>query len=468
MRLPAGARCAAISAVFLASGCGSREFAVTVDPAHTHQTVGGWEATARLWEFDKAQDRFDGSWLAQRDAIFGLLVDEAGIDRLRLEIRSGAENPVDYWSQFASGRLGYKDFKARFYEKINDNADPFVLNPAGIQLSELDWRVENIVLPVKARVEARGRRFHLNLTYVDFRWSERQGTLSHAEQPEEYAELILAAFDHLRARYGLVPDSLEIILEPDNSAKWRGSEIGRAIVAVSRRLKAAGYGDVAIIAPSTAKAGRALAYFEDAARVPGAADAMTTLSYHRYEGEPAPDVLHEIRDSARRHGLSTAMLEYVDGDLADLIADLTEADASAWQQFGIAAPLRPDGTPRPGWLIMATPQPGGGVRLDLSPAAADLALVFDTVAPGAVRVETRSDSRDVGAVGFRTVDGRLVLVIDPRRDGTLTLSGLAAGRYALVRPGAAARPVELAQGSRLTVGRGKPFALIGPPPSAAP
>lgn len=465
MKLGASARWAAIAALGLTPACSGSEFAVAVDPGRTHQTIAGWEATARLWEFDKAQDRFDGDWLSQRDAIFAALVDEAGIDRLRLEIRSGAENPVDYWSRFAAGQLSYTGFKERFYEKINDNADPFVLNPAGIQFSELDWRVENIVLPVKARVEARGRRFHLNLNYVDFRWTARQGTLSHADDSEEYAELIVATFDHLRGKYGLVPDSLEIVLEPDNSARWRGAQIGRAIVAVSRRLRAAGYGDVAIIAPSTAKAGRALPYFADAAQVPGAADAMATLSYHRYEGEPDLDLLHAIRDTARRDGLSTAMLEYVDGDLSDLIADLTEADATAWQLFGIAGRVRPDGAPRPGWLITATPQPGGPPRIGLSPIAAALALVFDNVGPGAVRIDTQSDSGAIGAVGFRDREGRLVLVIDPHRDGMLTLTGLPAGRYALRRPGLAVRPVELEARSRLIVGDGKPFALIGPSPA---
>ena len=462
------ARIAAIFALSLASACSGDQFTVTVDPAQTHQTIAGWEATARLSEFDKAGDRFDGGWLAQRDAIFALLVDQAGIDRLRLEIRSGAENPVDYWSEFASRRLGYNGFKAHFYEKINDNADPFVLNPVGIQFSELDWRVENIVLPVKARVEARGRRFHLNLNYVDFRWTAEQGSLSHADNPEEYAELIVAAFDHLRDRYGLVPDSLEIVLEPDNSVGWRGPEIGRAIAAVSRRLAAAGYGKVPIIAPSTAKAGRALPYLDGIDKAPGAIAAMTTLSYHRYEGEPDASLLHAIRDTARRRGMTTAMLEYVDGDLSDLIADLTEADATAWQLFGIAGTARRDGAPRPGWLVTIAPQPSEPPMLGLSPVAAALALVFDNVEPGSVRIGTTSNSRDIGVVGFRTPAGRLVVVVDPRRNGTLALNGLPAGRYALVKPGGAARTVDVAQPGNFIVGQGKPFALIGPQPSAAP
>ena len=215
-----------------AIGCTQPPAQLTVDINDVHQTMAGWEVTARTWEFDKVNDRFDGAAAAQRDALAAMLVNEAGIDRLRLEIKSGIENPVDYWVLFVAGKIGYREYKAHFYEKINDNADPQVLNPAGVQFSDLDWRVENVVLPVKKQLEARGRRLWLNFAYGDFRWTELRGSLSHARNPAEYAELVVAAFSHLRTKYGLVPDSLEMIVEPDNTNEWNGVVIGRAIVAV--------------------------------------------------------------------------------------------------------------------------------------------------------------------------------------------------------------------------------------------
>ena len=245
--------------LLLAGSCARGPATISVDTSHRHQTIAGWEATARLWELDKRRDRFDDSWLAQRDQVFDLLVTDAGIDRLRLEIRSGAENPVDYWQQFADGRMGYLAFKRQFYAKINDNEDPYRLDPAGLQFSELDWRVENIVLPVKARVEARGRRFRLNLAYVDFKWTAEQGSLSHAQHPQEYAEIMTETISHLKTKYNLSPDDVEIIIEPDNTVDWRGAEIGNAIVALGPRLAAAGLQQPAVIAPSTAQARRALA-----------------------------------------------------------------------------------------------------------------------------------------------------------------------------------------------------------------
>ena len=104
----------------------------------------------------------------------------------------------------------------------------------------MDYQVEKIVLPLKRRLEARGEKLFVNFNYVDFGQTELKGSLSHAHQPAEYAELIHAAFVHLKDKYGLVPDALEIILEPDNSDHWRGRQIGEAIRSVSARLKADG------------------------------------------------------------------------------------------------------------------------------------------------------------------------------------------------------------------------------------
>ena len=75
----------------LAAGCAPSEAQLTIDPQERHQVMRGWEVTTRGWEFDKANNRFDGSMSFQRDELAAMLVDQAGIDRLRLEIKSGIE-----------------------------------------------------------------------------------------------------------------------------------------------------------------------------------------------------------------------------------------------------------------------------------------------------------------------------------------------------------------------------------------
>lgn len=450
MTIVATVRCALCAALLLicvpATSCSHPEAHLTIDTQERHQTMAGWEVTARAWEYDKVNDRFDGSWVPERERLAAMLVDEAGIDRLRLEIKSGMENPVDYWTLFAAGKIGYREYKDHFYEKINDNADPTTLNPAGVQFSDLDWHVENIVLPVKQRLEARGRHLRLNLAYVDFKWTALSGTLSHATKPTEYAELVAATFSHLKEKYGLAPDSLEIIIEPDNTRDWSGVAIGRAIVAASSRLDAAGFPNVEIIAPSTAKAQRALSYFEDIRSVPGAAQRMTTLAYHRYDGAPDALDLNEIRDAAHAARVKTAMLEYVDGSVSDLLADLSEGDATAWQKYGIGAMQRADGATSPGWLITGREVPGASLDLGLTPLARSLGLLFGTVDQGSVRVSARTDAEDLGTAAFLTPGNKLVVAIHPREDMPLTISGLRQGPYRMdsVTPDGKARSTVVA------------------------
>ena len=92
-----------LAGAFAAWALGAREGAtvVTVNPSETYQVMKGWEVTARFWEQDKRLDRYDPSWLRYRDLILDHLVNELGINRIRIEIRSGAENPVDYWTRHA-------------------------------------------------------------------------------------------------------------------------------------------------------------------------------------------------------------------------------------------------------------------------------------------------------------------------------------------------------------------------------
>lgn len=408
---------------------------LTINEREHHQVMTGWEVTARGWEFDKGNDRFDGSWLAQRDELATMLVDQAGIDRVRLEIKSGIENPVDYWALFEAGKIGYREFKAHFYEKINDNANPAELNPAGIHFSDLDWHVENMILPIKKRLGTRGRQLRLNLAYVDFKRTGQPGTLSHAKNPAEYAELVTAAFSHLREKYGLVPDSLEIIIEPDNTSDWSGATIGRGILAVTARLDDAGFSNVEIIAPSTAKAQRALAYYENIRSIPGATRHMTTLAYHRYDGAPDALDLNQIRDTARAAGIRTAMLEYVDGNVSDLIADLREGDASAWQNYGIAARARDGGAIGPGSLIVGRGPAGAPSVLELTPTAQALSLIFNAVDRGSVRTGALSDNEDLEAVSFITPEKKLVVAMHALADMPVTISGLRRAQYQLVIAG---------------------------------
>lgn len=390
---------------------------ITVDPGKTFQTIESWEATAKLWEFDRRANRFDGSWLPVREQILTAMIEEGGINRLRLEIRSGAENPVDYWEKFRAGRLSHTDFRARYYEKINDNDDPRVLDPKGIQFSELDFRVENLILPAMKIAERLGRPMSFYLCYVDFDWTQHKGQLSHADNPDEYAELIAATYTHLKQKYGLVPEALEIVLEPENSDGWHGAQIGKAIVAVTQRLAEDGI-EPRIIAPSASVARKTPRYFDEISGVPGAVEKISILSYHRYGSKPSDQILGQIAERAREHGARTGMLEYTHSDIDDLIADLIHANVSSWQKYGIAMLDKGSDWIAPGNMLRVTDPTQGASKIDLLPGSIPLAQIFRAVDPGAKRIAAQSNEPWVKTVAFANPDGRMVVAAKARQGST--------------------------------------------------
>ena len=403
------------------------EALITVNASETHQTIKGWEVTARLWETNKKEDRFDPSWEKRKDEILGRLANELGINRVRIEIKSGVENPIDYWMRFRNQEIGYSEYRQHYYEKINDNDDPNVASKSGFQFSMLDYQVENIVVPLAKLLEARGEKLYVNLTYVDFAQTAYKGNFSHALRPEEYAELIHAAFDHLKRRHGLTPDALGVTLEPENTEYWRGRQIGAAMVAAAKRLKQPGF-TPEFIAPSTTAASAAPVYFDEIVKVPGAAELMSELSYHRYRDSSVKDVLPEIAKRAKKFGLRTGMLEHVAGNIAELHADLTVANVSAWQQYGIATELGISERDRGGYYYNLELTREGRV-LRMAERTRGLAQYFRFIRAGATRIGAASNSADYLPVAFRNSNGAHVVVVQADRAGTIKVAGLPAGDY---------------------------------------
>lgn len=426
----------------------TRDTEVRVDVSRRYQTIAGWEALTRMWEYDKANNRFDGSWEEHAPELFSALVNELGINRVRIEIRSGAENPNDYWADFEAGRISYKEVKQHFYDKVNDNDDPKLLNPAGIKFSALDYQVEKMLLPIRELLQKNGEKLVVNLCYVDFK-SSNEGTLQHALAPEEYAELIAATFQHLKQKFGVVPDVLEVILEPDNSSHWRGKQIGEAIVAARARLGELGF-QPQVTAPSTASAHATAGYFDELIAVPGVKGALSTIAYHRYCELPKLS-LPGIVERARKYGLSTAMLEHTSGGPRELVEDLTLGNVSAWQQYQIAwhAPTPPAKAATPYVLW-------DGKRAILAEEARMLAHTFKPVRLGAVRVEATTDNSLKQPVAFVNPNGTHVLVVTANHGGRITVRGLPPGRY---RAAYSTRDVERASLPDVVVSRGGTAAL---------
>ncbi len=413
---------------------------VTIDPDTTFQTITSWEATAWM-----AQDSSPNFANYSAD-VLDMAVEELGLNRLRLEVRAGIENPEDYWTQYQTGVVNYTFWGSHRYTTTNDDADPDHIEWSGFQFSELDNTVEKVVLPFMARVRAAGGEPLINLNYVAFTSQNGAGTEYIHDNFDEYAEMMLATFIHLDGNYSLVPDYVEVLLEPDNVAQWNGYTIGNAIVATRAKLAAHGY-NPGFIAPSNTNMGGAITYFDQLATVSGAVEALSELSYHRYGG--VTDANLGAIDARRvSYGLNTSMLEHKGSGYEDLHMDLTLANCSSWAQFALAGigPVDNGGV----YFLIDETDPADPV-VSMTWRAKFLSQYFSYVRPGAVRIGASSDDANIEPLAFINPGGKFAVVLKSNGAGTYSVRGLPAGTYGLTYTTSSSYAVDLPD---VTIGLG--------------
>lgn len=375
------------------------------------QTFDGWEATAWL------MDRPEPDLVRQLPAFYDQVVD-AGVNRVRLEIRSGTEGGHGTWGRYVRGEASEAAYNAARYPTRNDNADSQVIDWSGFDFGELDQRIEQGVLPLRTRLAARGERLFVNLCYVSFMNRAPPGSPYIHGDPEEYAEFVLAAYIHIHDKYGFVPDALEVMLEPDNeSPTWSGAVMGRAMAATAARLSAHGF-NPRFIAPSVTDMRHAPAYIEAIAAEPAAMSHLDEIAYHRYGGDVGD--LRRIVDMARRYGKKTAMLELWFGKATPdvLYEDLTTGMNSAWQGETIRG-------------VGYDETPGAKPAVRMTTDIAQKAQVFRYVRAGAVRIAADSNWSRIKAMAFRDSRRGVAVILAASRRGAVRLAGLPAGRYAM-------------------------------------
>jgi hypothetical protein len=411
--------CGIAAAVGSASGRGvAGPGDIRIDPSRTFQTIVGWEAHGQAGEDD------DADFPLYADALIRVAACDLGINRIRLEVQSGLENPTDHYLRMRNGEIGYEEFKCLRWTAVNDNADPNAINPGGFNWTLLDRRMERVVLPLREALAERGERLYINLTYVSFIKQCSISTYLH-DDPAEYAEFLLAAFQHMKSRWGVIPDGLEIILEPDNSY-WDGTDIGRAIAKTGAVLAANGF-HPDFIGPSTASMSAALTYLDAMVAVPGTRNYLTEFSYHRYSGVSAA-TLQQIASRAEQYDLRTAMLEKLDAAYTALHEDLKLGSVSAWQQFALA--FRGDGSHGNVYLGIDRSDPSRP-RVIYPELTRFLRQYFQFVRPGAQRIDAVTAKPAFDPVAFVHPNGRYVVVVKAASGGNFTVEGLPAGRYGI-------------------------------------
>ena len=404
---------------------GYSQASITINGGITYQTISGWEATTEI-----GQSGFPNLIHIWEDTVVQLAVNELGINRLRLEIRSGSENPVDYFALYLSGQISYNEWKAHRYEIINDNSDPMVIDTSGFQFTELDFRIEHIVNPFRELLTARGEQLYVNLNVVDFAGSQGNSNVQYQDEPAEYAEFILATFLHIQQKYGWVPDAVEIILEP-NLADWgNGTNVGNALVAAGDLLQDHGFTPDFIV-PSTSKMNLAVSWFDQLIQVPGALSYITELSYHRYGGVSTSN-LQAIAQRSLQYGIGAAMLEHIGSDYEDLHEDLKTGLNTAWQQFTLAFPNPPsyggDNGAQYYWIDISDTN---NVQIVLGSLTKFLRQYFKFIRGGAIRIDATSTDNDFDPLAFVNTDGSYVVVVKADGGGSFVINGLPSGEYGI-------------------------------------
>jgi hypothetical protein len=390
---------------------------IEIHPEVTYQVMTGWEGTAQIGEVECAP----GPFALYHQEVVNRLVNELGINRIRLEIRSGFENTFDSYAQFLNHRRDDLWAPHR-YTSVNDNADPNVARMEGFHLTEVDHKVETILRPFQTALAARGETLYVNLNYVDFGASPWE----HSSDPEEYAELIYVTFVHMRDRYGWVPDAVEISLEPDNTANWTPQAIGKAIVATGDRLKAAGF-QPAFIAPSTTNMTSAIRYLDEVLAIPRVLEYLTDISYHRYSGVSDAS-LATIAARGAQFGLRTAMLEHIGSGYRELHKDLRTGQNSSWQQFALAF-CNPEDTG--GDYYRVDDSNPASPKVILTSRARYLRQYFPFVRLNAQRIGAVSGDPVLDPLAFRNSNGKLAIIIVASDNAPVQLRGLPVGVYGI-------------------------------------
>lgn len=401
---------------------------VVVDATTRFQTMSGWEATAQ-----SGQDR--PTFLSYRDRLFDQAVDDLGIDRIRVEVRSGSESSSDNYGDLLAGRINNDQWRPIRYATVNDNGDPFSLNMAGFWWTELDSQIQNVILPLRQRLEARGRRLSVHICYVAFTGQIPAGGQYHHQNAEEYAEFVQAVFTHLQDRFNLTPDGWEMHLEPDNTTQWTPAFMRQAIVATGNRLAAMGLSP-RLIAPSTTNMERAIEYANAIAQG-GVPRFWSELSYHRYSGVSA-GALQTLAARAQQFGIRTSMLEHIGSGYETLHDDLKVGQVTAWQQFALGSAGPPDDGGGTYFLV-----DGAAGTVAMASRTKFLAQYFRYVRIGAVRVGATTSDGTFDPVAFVNPDNKAVVVVKAERGGTFVVQGLPAGSYEITSTTAAAAGVRL-------------------------
>lgn len=419
--------------VVACAGPRSASSVITLNPSTSFQTMKGWEAVMMSTVLDYKPI------LPALDKVFREASADLGITRLRIPVHAGIEHPPGYAQQYISGAMSEGTLMQKFaYDIINDNADPTAADATAFDFGLVDWRMENMVLPFKKYVEARGQKLYSYLSYIDF----GQSTFEHYSDADEYAEFMLVLFEHLKSKYDFVPDGIDVVNEPDNSNEgWTGTAMGKAIAKTGPRLAAAGYHPDFVV-PSTMDRGRAVPYFDEAMAIPGVREYVKEISFHCY-ADTGTRSLETIAQRATQYNVTVVQDECwrESNTYQTLHEDLKAGRSSAWQQGNL--------TGMHGYYDVDS----STLQVTLNPKTRLIRQYFKYVRPGARRIQADTTNAVLDPIAFINTDNQYVVVIKADSAGEFTVQNLPAGTFGVFYTTSAKFD---AQGTNIEVVAGQP------------
>lgn len=400
----------AVAALLLGTAClraGSNPAVVTLDDTVRYQTMKGWEAAVLPTVKNDYLDDLPGF-----PSLFAQAARDLNITRVRVDVFSGTEGRPGYGASYINGAISEAELVKNYaYDIVNDNDDPNVANLRGFEFALLDWQMDHLIVPYKQQVEEAGGQLFFYLSYID----QNRSSFRHLDNPAEYAEFMLVMFDHLQARYGFVPNGIDVANESDYVVASTGTALGRVVAATAARLDAAGF-HPEFIGPSVVNRSHAVPFFDEMLAVPGAAEHITELSYHCYY-DTFGDSREAIGERAGRAGIGSTQNECWEerNTHVELHRDLKAGRAAAWQQ----------GTFNSSFYTIDR----GSWTATLHERTKIKRQYYHYVRPGDVRIEAATTDDAMDPIAFLRPDGGRVVIVLARSAGTVTIARLPPAVY---------------------------------------
>src|SRR5262249_6259125 len=148
----------------------------------------GWEGAAQAGQDNSSFPLF-------RQELFNEAIDDLGINRVRMEFKT-------------------------FIEGTRTNSNVSITNPNGFPFGNSDKAIQRVVIPLRRLLKSKNQQLFINVCYAEF----HEDLFHFRYHPDQYAQFVLSGYQYLKTKFNIVPNSWEVILEPDN-VNWTPQQI---------------------------------------------------------------------------------------------------------------------------------------------------------------------------------------------------------------------------------------------------